>query len=142
MSFGLAWFTERVPGQPGLQSYRETLSGVGGTTKTRHKGSGRCGSVGTVLAQHAQSLAPHKNQCGARQWWHTPLIPHSREGEAGGRISVSLSSAWSIKRSPGQVPKVHRETLSRKPKNKHKNKNQINKQKNCGDTCVLIPESR
>jgi hypothetical protein len=56
----------------------------------------------------------------SRVWWHTPLIPGTREAEAGGFLSSR--PAWSTKWVPGQ-PGLHRETLSRnKQTNKQKPK--------------------
>ena len=46
--------------------------------------------------------------------------PSIQEAETG--ISVSLRPAWSTESVPGQSPKLHRETLSRKTNKKEKKK--------------------
>jgi hypothetical protein len=53
----------------------------------------------------------------AGQWWHMPLIPALREAEMGGFLSSRPD--WSTELVPGQ-PRLHRETLSQKQKQKYK----------------------
>jgi hypothetical protein len=69
---------------------------------------------------------PLKNKAKPGVVAHT-FNPSTREAEAGGFLS--LRSAWSTKRVPGQ-PGLYRETLSQKKKTKKKTKKkQTNKNK-------------
>ena len=59
-----------------------------------------------------------KQKKGARQWWHTSLIPALKRQR---QEDLSSRPAWSIEWVPGQ-PGLHRETLSwQSNKNEEKN---------------------